>query len=200
MNPSQNILSENHRKLTGTLERMKVQGKVPLRDALIAEIAGLAKSTGIRADQSPHGDSADLMALCWLEAERDRLKAHAKPAPKAAAPKPAAKVSGADILEAAVNPKFNASAVAGLQQSLAARLGIEEAGPTCTREEFQSLNPRQKMQFSKKGGRISEPRQEAAPVPVLSPGAKIATRAQFAKLNPRQKMDFIVKNKGTLVD
>jgi len=68
----------------------------------------------------------------------------AKPAP-AQKPAPVAAIVPA--------PKAQPAAVA--DQSLASRLGLKEVA-SCTRLEFNSLSPRQKMDFSKNGGRLSE--------------------------------------------
>lgn len=107
-----------------------------------------------------------------------------------------AKATPAQVLEAATNPAARAAAVAGLQQSVAARLGLAEI-KTCTRADFATLTPAQKSEFSKAGGRITTP-EPIAPAK-LAPGAKIATRAQFARLAHSDKLSFF-RNGGQLKD
>ena len=67
--------------------------------------------------------------------------------------KPAPAQKSAPVAAIVPAPKAQPAAVA--DQSLAARLGIAET-KFCTRSEFNSLTPRQKMDFSKSGGRLSE--------------------------------------------
>lgn len=73
-----------------------------------------------------------------------RSSSVAKPAP---AQKPAA--------VSAIVPALRAQPAVAAAQSLAARLGISET-KVCTRSEFGLLTPRQKSEFSKNGGRLSE--------------------------------------------
>ena len=127
------------------------------------------------------------------------------PAPTPAAvkpsvPAPAAPVSslGARALEAVTNPATAPAVNAALRDALAARLGLTPS-MSCTRAEFSALSPRQKMEFSRKGGIILA---EAPPAPPAkpAPGARAMTVRQFqTHLSPAERMKFI-KDGGKLTE
>lgn len=77
-------------------------------------------------------------------------------APKPAASAPVApQATAADLISAVTNPATRGPAVQGLRQSVAARLGLKET-QVCTRREFSSLTPAQKMQHVRNGGKIQD--------------------------------------------
>jgi len=131
-----------------------------------------------------------------LTVEKFQARLAAAPAPAKVAPA-AVKPTPAMILDAAVNPAINSAAIEGLNQSLAARLGVTEQ-KFCTKGEFDSLTPAQRSQFIGAGGRISpEPK---AMIPAPAPGAKSMSAAQLAAYVPAQKQAAFFRDGGSLTE
>jgi hypothetical protein len=161
-------------------------GLVGFSERLKTEIRQLQAKQGkpTLSAQAP----ASLMELLGL---RDELTAApAAKIPSALAALSAQAALGKEIVALGTHPSPAVSKpiMDGLQASLAARLGLEPAAPTCSRAEFDTLSPRQKSEFCKKGGRITP--EPTAIVPPITPGATTISRAQFHTLSAADKMAF----------
>jgi len=103
----------------------------------------------------------------------------------------------AQVLQAATDPRTNAAAIQGLNQSLAARLGLTEQ-KVCTKAEFDSLSFRQKSEFSRNGGRISQEPKASVSAPL--PGAKSMSREQFRAHVPAIKQAAYFRDGGQITE
>lgn len=130
------------------------------------------------------------------------------PAPAATKTKPAltAAAIGKAVIKTTTHPDaaIRQSAQAALATitngaAIAARLGLTPEASTCTREEFDSLSPRQKVEFSRNGGRTSAEQKAAGTRPANIATVATLTRSQWSTLNPAEKMAFI-KRGGRLTD
>lgn len=135
------------------ISRVNSAGGVPKYTAeLKAKVSGYLKTLGVAAPQAPALDSNPLLNCFTLEGYADELHA------LAAANKPAAAAGqfAKQVVALATHPAaaVREPMVAGIEKSLAARLGLEK--PSCTRAEFDSLNDFQKTEFFQNGGRIAE--------------------------------------------